>query len=467
MANRRLAPRLKQYIERRARNNDVKHDPVERQPNWPWLFLILILGLGLAGLVLFTFNRHIPVSASWGAAGGPRNGIGDLFNTFQQGVISPVVACVFGILIIRKQPLHRIGWLLIAIGAIMALSVLLAEWAVRGYLSSAQDVLGAPIAAWATNWIWIVLMSLVFLMIAVFPSGKFLSNRWRAVYAVCALLFLAPGFIAAATETPMSSAFQIVNPFVRASSPLLYNLLFTTAVAFMVITTIVILTGTGIRYRRGLGVERSQIKWLLAGVALFAVMVVIGLLLVFDTIVFQVGSEGSASSVRGAIGAFIVNATPLAVLVGIGIAMVRHQLYDIDFLIRRTTSYAILTGLLAFIYFSSVVLLQQILSPLTGESTPAVVLSTLLIAALFLPVRRRVQELIDRRFYRRKYDAQRTLEQFAATVRDETDLDALTAELLRVIQETMQPEHVAIWLRPVERMRTTDDGRQTTARDAA
>ncbi len=142
--------------------------------------------------------------------------------------------------------------------------------------------------------------------------------------------------------------------------------------------------------------------------------------------------------------------------VGLGIAVLRYRLFDIDVIIRRTTSYAILTALLALVYFGSVVVLQRLLAPVTGESTAAVVLSTLLIAALFLPLRRRVQATIDRRFFRQKYDAEQVLARFAATARDETDLDALTAELARVIQETMQPESVSVWLRPVE------DGRQTT-----
>jgi hypothetical protein len=137
-------------------------------------------------------------------------------------------------------------------------------------------------------------------------------------------------------------------------------------------------------------------------------------------------------------------ALPLALAVGI----LRYRLFDIDVIIRRTTSYALLTALLALVYFGSVVVLQRVLSPITGESTAAVVLSTLLIAALFLPLRRRVQGVIDRRFFRQKYDAEQVLAQFAATARDETDLDALTVELVRVIQETMQPETVSVWLRP-------------------
>lgn len=135
---------------------------------------------------------------------------------------------------------------------------------------------------------------------------------------------------------------------------------------------------------------------------------------------------------------------------GLAMAVLRYRLFDVGVIIRRTTAYAILTALLAIIYFGSVVVLQQALTPLIGDATPAVVLSTLLIAALFLPLRRRVQQVIDRRFFRRKYDAEKVLERFAATARDETDLDALTAELVRVIQETMEPEHVSLWLRPAQ-----------------
>jgi hypothetical protein len=136
--------------------------------------------------------------------------------------------------------------------------------------------------------------------------------------------------------------------------------------------------------------------------------------------------------------------------VALAIAVMRYRLFDIDVIIRKTTSYAILSAVLALVYFGSVVILQQLLTPITGSATPVVVLATLLIAALFLPLRRRVQSVIDRRFFRQKYDAEQVLAQFAATARDETDLDALTAELLRVIQETMQPESVSLWLRPAE-----------------
>ena len=145
---------------------------------------------------------------------------------------------------------------------------------------------------------------------------------------------------------------------------------------------------------------------------------------------------------------------PLCLAIGI----LRYRLFDIDVILRRTTSYAIITGLLALVYFGSIVVLQQLLSPFISDATPAVVLSTLLIAALFLPVRRRVQDWIDRRFNRTRYNAEKTLAAFAATARDETDLDALLAELVRVIQVTMEPEEVSVWLRPAESPLPPEEG---------
>ncbi|GAH34212.1 unnamed protein product, partial [marine sediment metagenome] len=130
-------------------------------------------------------------------------------------------------------------------------------------------------------------------------------------------------------------------------------------------------------------------------------------------------------------------------------SILRYRLWDIDILIRRTLVYAVLTALLLILYFGSVVLLQQFFRALTGQDSPIViVISTLVIAALFSPLRNRVQNIIDRRFYRRKFDAQQALAAFAATARDEVDLDHLQVELVSIVQETMQPEQVSLWLRP-------------------
>lgn len=184
-------------------------------------------------------------------------------------------------------------------------------------------------------------------------------------------------------------------------------------------------------------IVHAQLRWLAfgfgVGIALPVLLITIGDFLFVDSPLFQAFEKLSGFSV---------------ILLGVSlvVGLIRYRLFDIDVIIRRTTSYAIITGLLALVYFGSIIILQRLLAPLTGESDVAVVLSTLLIAALFLPIRRRVQDVIDRRFNRTRYDAEKTIEAFAATVRNETDLDALTAELLRVIEETMQPETQSIVL---------------------
>ena len=201
------------------------------------------------------------------------------------------------------------------------------------------------------------------------------------------------------------------------------------------------------RFRHAAPRERQQVKFLVFG---FAVLVVEAMALVLITGI-ETPENPTSRQLWFSILSFMAWQALPAVIIAVTIA--RYKLWDIDLIIRRTVSYAILTGILAMIYFGSIIILQRLLAPLTGDSDVATILSTLLIAALVLPLRRRIQDLIDRRFYRRKYDAQKTLEQFAHTARDEPDLEKLTAELLRVIQETMEPEHLSIWLRPTAKHR--------------
>ena len=201
------------------------------------------------------------------------------------------------------------------------------------------------------------------------------------------------------------------------------------------------------RFRHAAPRERQQVKFLVFG---FAVLVVEAMALVLITGI-ETPENPTSRQLWFSILSFMAWQALPAVIIAVTIA--RYKLWDIDLIIRRTVSYAILTGILAMIYFGSIIILQRLLAPLTGDSDVATILSTLLIAALVLPLRRRIQDLIDRRFYRRKYDAQKTLEQFAQTARDETDLEKLTAELVRVIQETMEPEHLSIWLRPTAKHR--------------
>jgi hypothetical protein len=195
------------------------------------------------------------------------------------------------------------------------------------------------------------------------------------------------------------------------------------------ITLVLALLSLALRFHRAAGVERQQIKWLLYVAALFL--------------------TAQLAISFGAIGEQFTSLVALGFPIAIGIAVLRYRLFDIDVIIRKTLVYTALTALLALVYFGSVVLLQRLFGAVTGigQSPLAVVVSTLVIAALFTPLRRRIQDAIDRRFFRKKYDAQRVLAQFALTARDETDLDTLTGELARVVQETMQPEQVSVWLK--------------------
>jgi ADP-ribosylglycohydrolase len=192
------------------------------------------------------------------------------------------------------------------------------------------------------------------------------------------------------------------------------------------------------RYRRASGVERQQLKWFALAAVLGGAFLV-GRLLSLDWLL-----DNTLST-------FLDSVTTIGLYLTVGVAILRYRLYDIDVLINRTLVYGSLTAMLALIYVGGVAVTQAIFRALTGqEEQPqlAIVVSTLAIAALFSPLRRRIQVFIDRRFYRRKYDATKTLEAFSARLRDETNLDALNDELVGVVRETMQPAYLSLWLRP-------------------
>ena len=268
---------------------------------------------------------------------------------------------------------------------------------------------------------------LVFLYLM--PNGRF-SPRWAHFPLIGTLLLV--------------SVLQLeVNELVSLSAP-----------AFSLVTVAIIslvLLGGSLQVYRYLrdsnAVERQQTKWIIIAIVMFVLSIMAWVLVFGGALAIPAGRSRLLANLGGAlfIDFFALPLLPVAIT----IAILRYKLWGIDVLIRKTLVYAVLTGLLALVYFGSVVLLQRLFGALTGiaQSALAVVVSTLVIAALFTPLRRRIQDGIDRRFFRKKYDAQRVLAQFALTARDETDLDALTAELARVVQETLQPEHVSVWLR--------------------
>jgi hypothetical protein len=305
---------------------------------------------------------------------------------------------------------------------------------VYGEYTVAAPPPGTQLAAWVTNWIWIYIFGPLLLMAALFPDGSFLSRRWAGLISVLLFLFVVPATAGSMIENSMSSAYQIPNPYFREIPGQLYSSLFSIGVVAMPVVAVTVLASAVVRFRWSQGRQRQQMKWLLTGVALMALLTVGGLALSFG--------------LDSRFGELLVNSAILGPVFGIGVALLRYRLYDIDVLLRRTLVYAILTALLAGVYFGGIVVLQGLFQGLTGsrDSPLITVITTLVIAALFSPLRTRIQRGIDRRFYRSKYDAERTITQFAAAARDEVDMDRLAQALLDVVSATMRPNTVHLWI---------------------
>jgi hypothetical protein len=292
---------------------------------------------------------------------------------------------------------------------------------------------------WARGIGWFLIVAFLLLL---FPTGRLPSPRWRPVlWGAIAYIGVFTLVIWLSPVLPDTNLAFVNNPLglkIESVSVLLELLYFTIPLLLVAGGMAVI-----VRFRRSRGDERQQLKW-------FAYAV--GLMVVMFTVWFPLQVVGFV-----AIGSltFIV---PLAGLpIAAGVAILKYRLYNIDLIINRTLVYGSLTAMLIGLYLVGIVVLQRVFVLLTGQqSTLAVVASTLLIAALFAPLRRRIQSFIDRRFYRRKYDVRKTLEAFSVKLRDETDLDALNDDLVVVVRETMQPAHVSLWLRP----ETTSKGHQ-------
>src|SRR5215210_7023101 len=350
---------------------------------------------------------------------------------------------VIGAVIASRLPDHPIGWICCAIGLTGAVEHLSSEYAIYALLAHPEALAGGNAMLWLCNWVWIVMFGLIVYLILLFPNGRLPSSRWRwfSWFSV-ALTLLAATLMAISPDAALdvlgssdNAHISLPNPLGIGGLPDLYRAVQTLVLALGLVGTASVVVG-----RRGVrGIERQQKKWLLYASAIFFVGNVLK-----NTVFSPLGGVSWDLWV----GYLLVAVGGLGGPISIGIAILRYRLYEIDTLINRTLVYGALTATLVALYFGGIVVLQRLFVLLTGEQfTLAVVASTLLIAALFNPLRRRIQSFIDRGFYRRKYDARKTLESFSAKLRDETDLDALSDDLVGVVRESMQPEHVTLWLR--------------------
>jgi hypothetical protein len=359
----------------------------------------------------------------------------------QEGVALPLAFAGFmvvGAVIVARRPANAIGWIFSAIGLLAATGWPAMEYAAYAYLTRPGSQPGASWAAWYQQLWWTPMLALLAIATPLlFPTGRLPSARWRPVAAVAALVTVALELLFAfrptlrlqvqdrtyAVDNPIGLTW-VPDPETSAVGGALFGVL--TACLVAAVVSLVL------RFRRSRGVERQQLKWFTYA----------GVLLILGGPLASYLLPASVSDVTFGLAIALV---PVAA----GIAILRYRLYDIDRLISRTLVYGLLTTLLAGVYVLVVLVLGQLFGGIGAEPPSwAVAGATLAVAALFQPARRRIQVVVDRRFNRRKFDAAKTVEAFSVRLREEVDLDALTAELLVVVDQTIQPTKASLWLRP-------------------
>jgi len=402
-----------------------------------WLALaicLLALSLTALGLFFLTLNLSNPKV--------------DIYDYWVEITVIAVAFSAVGAVVASRCPENPFGWIYCAIGLVGGIRLFSAEYAAYTLLAAPGSLPGGEVAAWTLSWIWLLHLGLFAFSCLLFPKGLPPRDRWRRFALFSGAVFAAGSIAVAFSPGPVNGLHSIENPLgVEAIRGIesLFKVLGHTLTLIAAVSLF-----ERLRYTRGIG--QQQIKWVTyasavgagGAIVLYVVSPHISLPWLFwpSFVIVMLGLVGA----------------PLTM----GNAILRYRLFDIDVIINRTLVYAVLTATLALVYFGGVALLQGLLRALSGQESLfaqyqlAVVASTLAVAALFGPLRRRVQVLIDRRFYRSKYDAARTLNTFGAKVRDEVDLEKLTSELVAVIDQTVQPTHVSLWLRPPQRESTNE-----------
>ena len=393
-----------------------------------WLLCLLCVGLAVGSLLLSFFNGRT---------------LGEIFAGEDIVMIAAlsVAFSVVGAMIASYRPGNPIGWIFCTAALFQGLSIFGIEYATYALLAAPGSLpLGAQ-ASWLGQWIWAPGLGLILVYLPLlFPNGRPPSRRWRWVGWLGGLsigLISVMSFILLWSQRGPALV-RPEAPAEEGTSQILFVVVEFAAFPMMLLAGLGAVGSLFVRFRGARGEERQQIKW-------FACASVLTFGFVFVSQAVNNVEGGLLEAGLAVVGLFLVPSIPVAT----GVAILRYRLYEIDIIINRALVYASLTATLLALYLGGVVLLQRLFVLLTGQrSTLAVVASTLLIAALFNPLRKRIQALVDRRFYRRKYDARETLQAFGARLRDETELDALSREVVGVVRQTMQPAHVSLWLRP-------------------
>ena len=407
-----------------------------------WSLAGLSVVMYVASIPLCLLARSAQVPSSWGA------------NLSISGLFGQALFFVFplvGALIAARRPRNPIGWILLMVGLLWMLSKLLDYYAVYGVATPGS--LPFPVGVAALNHLlWVPAVGLlgtyVFLL---FPDGRLPSPRWRPLSWLSGVVIVLLSVGVGLTPEPLEHLGGVRNPLGLEEPQ------WVTAAPYVVLPLLPLcmlasVLSVVLRYRRSRGEERQQIKWIAFAASLIGPLYVIAMIASF--VIPQANWFAAGSPLLLNLLEYAALLSFTLIPIAVGFAVLRYRLYEIDLLINRTLVYGSLTAMLVALYFGGVATTQLVFRTLADQQQPqlAVVLSTLVIAALFNPLRRRIQAFIDRRFYRRKYDAQQTLEDFSARLREETDLAQLNTELLSVVRETMQPEHVSLWLQSRDRV---------------
>ena len=389
-----------------------------------WSLCALALVLTVMSVVLLVLNYSHPRTHVYGY--------------WPESTVVPISFSIIGAIIASRLPANPLGWLFCAAACGSAVAHFSGEYAIYALLAQPDTLPAGEAMAWLTSWVWILFVGCIALSLLLFPDGQLPGSRWKWLAWLTLLLTSTGAVWQAFSPGVIVSLGTIRNPFGYQGLPIANE---PVQMIMFALLFVVVASSLSVRMRRARGIERQQIKW----PAYTAVMAATGSVLTYS-IAEPMGAPWLEWTFL-----IIVIAALVCFPISVGIAIVRYRLYEIDHIINRTLVYGSLTATLVALYFGVIVVLQGIFVALTGQqSTLAVVASTLLIAALFTPLRRRIQGFIDRRFYRSKYDAAKTLEAFSAQLRNETDLDALSDGLVGVVRETMQPTHVSLWLHPDE-----------------
>ena len=363
------------------------------------------------------------------------------------GGLAVVSLVTTGAVLVSRLPRNRIGWLLVLGGVVLAASGATSGLADYGLAVHPGAVPGAIWLAWVSEWTWAPEIACLLILLPLFyPSGRLLAPRWRSVVVVAAALVLVGG-VASALSPWIPDPFPVDNPLAVGGTA-------GNVMSFLnnVVGTVLVVSGGSlavaslmVRYRRGSAIERAQLKWFAAVATVTGVAALVS---------FATNNPSDATGPTGAIGTVsavsnVLIYVGLAVLpVAIGIAVLRYRLYEIDRIVSRTIAYGLLSAIVGGLFVGGILVFGAALAPLTGSNELAVAGSTLLVFAVFQPLRRRVQRLVDRRFNRARYDAERTVAAFAIRLSDEVDFERLRAEILATVTATVEPTSVSLWLRP-------------------